>query len=152
MAIQIWIDADAIPRAIRDIIFRAAERLQIQVTLVANQYLRLPKSDYIDMIAVPPRMDSADEKIIELVQPGDIVIPADIPLAAAVIEKDALVLSPVGKVYDAENIGNALMMRNFKAELRSSGQDTGGPPPLKPGDHEAFANLFDRLLRESQGR
>ncbi len=143
---QIWVDADACPKVIKEILFRAAGRVGALLILVANQPLRIPKSPYISTILVPEGFDVADDQIIERVQPEDLVITEDVPLAAAIIEKGAFALNPRGKFYDKNNIGEALTMRNFMDELRGSGIDTKGPSPFKPSDREAFANQLHQFL------
>ena len=143
---QIWIDADACPTVIKDIVFRAAERLGIATILAANRMLRTPPSRFIRAIQVPAGFDVADRHIAERVAPGDLVITADIPLAAAVIDKGALALNPRGELYTKENIRQTLDMRNFMDVLRSSGVETGGPPAFSQADRQNFANQLDRLL------
>lgn len=143
---QIWIDADACPKVIKDILFRAAERAKVQTILVANQRMALPPSIYVRFEQVPPGLDVADKRIVELMQPGDLVITADIPLAAAVIDKQGIALNPRGELYTADTIRERLSMRNFMDELRSGGVNTGGPPPLNNRDRQAFANQLDRIL------
>ena len=143
---QIWVDADACPVVVKDILFRAAERAQIQVILVANQAMRFPPSAYIRSVQVAAGFDVADNYIVQKVDQGDLIITADIPLAAEVIEKGAKVISPRGEVLTMENIKSRLTMRNFMEEMRSSGQVTGGPPPLSKRDRQVFANALDRLL------
>ena len=148
---QIWVDADACPGVIKEIIFRAAERLKISTTLVANQMLRTPPSRYIRAIQVASGFDVADTHIIEQVQVGDLVITADIPLASAIIERRAHALNPRGEFYTTANIQERLTMRNFMDELRSAGVDTGGPPAFSQADRQAFANQLDRFLAKSLG-
>lgn len=143
---HIWVDADACPAVIKDILFRAAVRVQTPLTLVANQPLRTPPSPLIKSMLVPSGFDVADNRIVELVQPGDLVITADIPLAAGVIDKGAHALNPRGALYTQENIRETLSLRNFMAELRSSGVETGGPQTFSQSDRQAFANQLDRLL------
>lgn len=143
---QIWVDADACPGAIKDILFRAAERQRVQVSLVANQALRIPPSPYLRLVQVPPGFDVADKRIIELLTPGDLVITADIPLAAAAIEKNAHALNPRGELYTKDNIRERLSMRNFMDELRGGGVTTGGPSALSQRDRQAFANSLDSFL------
>ena len=143
---QIWVDADACPSAVKDILFRAAERARVQVTLVANSPLRIPPSPYLRTLQVPPGLDVADKRIIELLAPEDLVITADIPLAAAAIEKNAHALNPRGELYTKDNIRERLSMRNFMDELRGSGVATGGPPALNQRDRQAFANSLDSFL------
>jgi uncharacterized protein YaiI (UPF0178 family) len=143
---KIWIDADACPNVIKEILFRAAERAHIELTLVANQAMRLPPSQYIRFIQVPAGLDVADRRIVELLQQGDLVITADIPLAAAVIEKEGVALNPRGELYTRENIRERLSMRNFMDELRSGGINTGGPPVLTAKDRQLFANKLDAWI------
>ena len=143
---QIWVDADACPGVIKEIIFRAAERRQIQTTLVANQMLRTPPSKFIRAIQVPSGFDVADAHIVEQVQPGDLVITADIPLASLVIGRGGHALNPRGEMYTTANIRERLAMRNFMEELRSAGVDTGGPAAFGQADRQAFANQLDRFL------
>jgi uncharacterized protein len=145
---QIWVDADACPVAIKEILFRAAEREQVAVTLVANQYLRTPPSRYIRAVQVPGGFDVADNEIARRVVAGDLVVTQDIPLAAQVIEKGALALHPRGELYTAETIAQRLSMRNFMDELRGSGVDTGGPAAFHARDKQAFANQLDRWLMQ----
>lgn len=143
---QIWVDADACPKVIRDILFRAAERVGIQVTLVANQSIPVPPSKFIRSIRVAAGFDVADNHIVQQVQSGDLVITADIPLAAEVVAKGALALNPRGELYTEENIRECLNMRDFMETLRNSGVDTGGAAAFSQADRKAFANRLDRLL------
>jgi uncharacterized protein len=143
---HIWVDADACPGVIKEIIFRAAERKQIQTTLVANQMLRTPPSRFIRAIQVAHGFDVADAHIVEQVAAGDLVITADIPLAALVIERGADALNPRGELYTTATIRERLTMRNFMEELRSAGVETGGPAAFNQADRQAFANQLDRLL------
>ena len=143
---QIWVDADACPGVIKDILFRAAERERVQITLVANAPLRIPPSPYVRLVQVPPGLDVADKRIVELLAPDDLVITADIPLAAAAIDKSAHALNPRGELYTKDNIRERLSMRNFMDELRGSGVMTGGPSALSPRDRQAFANSLDSFL------
>lgn len=143
---HIWIDADACPKPIKEILFRAAERTTTPLTLVANQPLRIPPSRLINTVQVPPGFDVADNDIAEKVESGDLVITADIPLAAAVIEKGGTAISFRGELYTRDNIGQRLSMRNFLDELRGSGVDTGGPASFSHNDRMAFANQLDRIL------
>lgn len=143
---QIWVDADACPGVIKDILFRAAERTGLQLTLVANQPVRVPKLANIRALQVASGFDVADDEIVQRVEAGDLVITADIPLAAEVIEKGAHVLSPRGTRYTPDNIKARLGMRDFMDNLRASGIQTGGPPALGPADRKAFADQLDRLL------
>lgn len=149
---QIWVDADACPLAIKEVLFRAAEREQVPVTLVANQWLRTPPSRFVRAIQVPGGFDVADDEIVQRVAAGDLVVTQDIPLAAAAIAKGALAMHPRGELYTAETISQRLGMRNFMDELRGAGVDTGGPAAFHPRDKQAFANQLDRwLTRRRQG-
>jgi uncharacterized protein YaiI (UPF0178 family) len=143
---QIWVDAVACPGAIKDILFRAAERAKVQVTLVANKALRIPPSPYLRVVQVPAGFDVADKRIVEQLAPDDLVITADIPLAAAAIEKNAHALNPRGELYTKDTIRERLSMRNFMDELRGSGVTTGGPAALNQRDRQAFANSLDSFL------
>lgn len=143
---HIWVDADACPKDIKAILFRAAERVAVPLTLVANQPLQVPGSRYIKTVKVAPGFDVADNYIAREAAAGDLVVTADIPLAAAVVEKGALALDPRGDLYTAEIIGQRLDMRNFMDSLRSTGVDTGGPAAFSRADRQAFANQLDRLL------
>jgi hypothetical protein len=143
---KIWVDADACPVVIKEILFRVAERKQMQVTLVANHQMRIPPSKFISFIQVPAGFDVADNEIVKRLEKGDLVITGDIPLAAEVIDEGALALNPRGEMYTPENIKERLRMRDFMEEMRSSGVDTGGPPPLSQKDRQNFANHLDRLL------
>ena len=145
---QIWVDADACPGVIKDILFRAAERASIHVTLVANQWIRCPSSLYIRSLQVQGGFDVADTYIVERMQPGDLVVTQDIPLAARVIEKGGVALNPRGERYSAENMAERLSMRNFMEELRGAGVQTGGPASLHARDRQAFANQLDRWLAQ----
>lgn len=143
---QIWVDADACPGVIKEILYRAAMRHSLPVTLVANQWLRVPPSPHIRAVQVGKGFDVADSHIVEQVAAGDLVITADIPLAALVIDKRAFALNPRGEFYSAENIRQLLDMRNFMDTLRSSGVDTGGPPAFDHADRQNFANQLDRFI------
>jgi uncharacterized protein YaiI (UPF0178 family) len=143
---QIWVDADACPGVIKEILFRAATRHSLPLILVANQWLRVPPSPYIRAVQVAQGFDVADSHIVEQVAAGDLVITADIPLAALVIAKQAFALNPRGEFYSAENIRQLLDMRNFIHTLRSSGVDTGGPPAFNQADRQSFANQLDRFI------
>jgi len=149
---KIWVDADACPVVIKEILFRAAARTKIQVTLVANQYIRIPKSPYIKFIQVASGFDVADNEIIKQLEKNDLVITADIPLADEVIEKGGLAINPRGELYTKENIKARLNMRDFMETMRSSGINTGGPPPLNQSDRQNFANQLDRLLAKNLKR
>ncbi len=143
---KIWIDADACPVVIKEILFKAAMRTRVLTTLVANQPMRTPPSDYIKTLKVSSGFDVADNEIVKQVSAGDLVITSDIPLAAEVIEKGAHALNPRGELYSASSIKSRLNMRDFMDTLRSSGIHTGGPPPLSQSDRQSFANHLDRLL------
>lgn len=143
---QIWVDADACPGVIKEILFRAAERAAITTTLVANTLLRTPASRYIRALQVPRGFDVADNEIVQRLQAGDLVITADIPLAADVIEKGGHALNPRGEFYSKETIRALLTMRNFMDELRGSGVQTSGPAVFSNSDRQAFANQLDRFL------
>jgi len=143
---HILVDADALPGPIREILFRAAQRLRLRLTLVANKILQVPGSEFISAIRVGQGFDVVDEAIVEMVEAGDLVITADIPLAAKVIEKDAHALNPRGELYTKDTIQSRLTMRNLLSELRSAGVNTGGPPPLSQRDRQAFANSLDIFL------
>ena len=143
---QIFIDADACPKVIKEILFRAADRMKIQLTLVANKMLYCPPSPYIRAVQVPAGFDVADNKIAQLVEPGDLVITADIPLAADVIARGGHALNPRGEFYTKDTIQERLTMRNFMDGLRGSGVETGGPPTLSQKDRQLFANQLDRFL------
>lgn len=143
---HIWVDADACPRVIKEILFRAATRTKIMLTLVANQTLHVPPSPLIRSVQVAAGFDVADNEIVKRVSAGDLVITSDLPLATEVIEKGGLVLSHRGECYCAANIGPLLTMRNFMETLRASGVQTGGPPPMSQTERQAFAGHLDRLL------
>ncbi len=143
---QIWVDADACPRAVKEILYRAAERRRIPLTLVANKPLWTPPSRFIRTVRVSAGFDVADSRIVEAMAAGDLVVTADIPLAADVIAKGGHVLDPRGEFLDGDNIRERLTLRNFMDELRSSGVETGGPAAFSQGDRQAFANQLDRFL------
>jgi len=143
---QIWVDADACPNVIKQILFRAAERVGMALTLVANQALQVPGSRYIRTIQVSAGFDVADNHIVHVAEAGDLVITADIPLAAEVIAKGCLALNPRGELYTVDNIRQRLNMRDFMDTLRGSGIDTGGPAAFSQAERMAFANQLDRLL------
>jgi uncharacterized protein YaiI (UPF0178 family) len=143
---QIWVDADACPGTIKELLFRAAERRKIKVTLVANGSMRIPRSEFIDTILVPSGMNIADRRIVELVSPGDLVITADIPLAADVVAKGGQALDPRGELYTDDNVGERLAVRNMFDGLRGEGHNLGGPSNFTPKDRQAFANQLDRWL------
>ena len=143
---KIWVDADACPVVIKEILFRAAERESIELTLVANQPLTVPRSKFIRTLQVPAGFDVADNEIVRRMTPGDLVITGDIPLAAEVIEKGGHALNPRGELYTVDNIRARLNMRDFMDTLRASGVDTGGPPAPGQVERKAFADQLDRLL------
>lgn len=143
---RIWVDADACPRAIKEILYRAAERERIELTLVANAPLATPRSPFIRSIRVGQGFDVADRHIAELAQPGDLVVTADVPLAAQVVERGAVALDPRGGLYTADNVGERLAVRDLMDELRGMGVATGGPAALGKKERQAFANQLDRLL------
>ncbi len=147
---RIWVDADACPSVIKDILFRSAERVGVRLTLVANQPLNSPPSRYIDTVQVPPGLDAADRHIAAAVEAGDLVVTADIPLAADVVAKGGVALNPRGDLYTVDNIRERLGMRNRMDELRGMGVTTGGPSPLTKSDRQAFANQLDKLLARSR--
>jgi uncharacterized protein YaiI (UPF0178 family) len=147
---QIWVDADACPGVIKEILFRAAERAKISITLVSNQFLRTPPSRYIKAIQVPAGFDVADGKIVQHLEQGDLVITADIPLAAEVIAKGGHALNPRGEFYTPDTIRERLNMRDFIDTLRSSGVETGGPSSFSQGDRKAFASQLDRFLAKNR--
>lgn len=143
---KIWVDADACPGVVKEILFRAAERTQVQLTLVANQPVRTPPSRFITSVRVAGGFDVADNEIVKRLESGDLVITADIPLAAEVIDKGGHALSPRGELFTPDNIRDRLNMRDFMDTLRSSGINTGGPAALSQADRKAFADQLDRLL------
>ena len=145
---KVWVDADACPGVIKDILFRAAERTGVLLTLVANQPLRTPPFKNITAIQVSAGFDVADNEIVRLCEAEDLVITSDIPLAAEVIEKGAKALSHRGELYNTSNIKARLTMRDFMDTMRSSGVHSGGPPPLGPREKQAFANQLDKLLAQ----
>ena len=148
-SMQIWVDADACPNVIKEILFRAADRVAVQVTLVANQAIQVPRSRHIRSIQVASGFDVADNYIVQQAKEGDLVITADIPLASEAIDKGCLALNPRGELYTTENIRQRLNMRDFMETMRSSGVDTGGPPAFSKADRMAFANQLDRLLAQA---
>lgn len=147
---KIWVDADACPKAIKEILFRAAEKRQISLTLVANKPLRTPASAYIKTILVPSGFDVADNAIAQSVSQGDLVVTADIPLASLVVDKGAQAIDPRGELYTRDNIQERLSIRNFMDGLRSGGIETGGPSSFRHKDRLAFANQLDRFLTKRQ--
>ena len=143
---RIWVDADACPGVIKEILFRAAERAKVETTLVANQAVRVPRSPHVRMLQVARGFDVADNEIVKRLEAGDLVVTADIPLAAEVIEKGGLALSPRGEMFSAEDIRSRLNMRDFLDTMRGSGLDTGGPPALGQAERKSFAGHLDRIL------
>lgn len=143
---KIWVDADACPVVIKDILFRAAQRKKVETIFVANQYIRTPPSKFIRSMQVSAGFDVADDEIVRLVEPNDLVITSDIPLAAEVIEKGGQVLSSRGELFTTENIRARLNIRDFMDTMRASGEQSGGPPPLNQSDRQNFANHLDRIL------
>jgi uncharacterized protein YaiI (UPF0178 family) len=142
----IWVDADACPGVIKDMLYRAAQRASLQLTLVANRALQVPRSPWISMVQVPQGFDVADNHILDIAVAGDLVITADIPLAAAVVGKGASALNPRGELYTRDNVQGLLDMRNFMDTLRSSGVETGGPAALSNNDRQAFAAQLNRWI------
>ena len=147
---KIWVDADACPVVIKDILYRAAHRAKIATTLVANQLLKVPPSPYITTLKVAAGFDVADDEIVRQISAGDLVITSDIPLAAEVIEKGGQALSPRGELHTTENIKARLNIRDFMDTLRSSGINTGGPPPLSQRERQEFANHLDRIIAKAK--
>jgi uncharacterized protein YaiI (UPF0178 family) len=147
---QIYVDADACPKIIKEVLFRAAERLQIPLTLIANRLLYCPPSKVIRAMQVPAGFDVADSKIVEMLAPGDLVITADIPLAAQVIARGGHVLNPRGEFYTKDSIQERLTIRNFMESLRGSGVETGGPPTFSQRDCQTFANQLDKFLAKQR--
>lgn len=143
---KIWVDADACPVVIKEMLYRAANRTKIMTTLVANKTLRVPNSPYIRSLEVPKGFDVADNRIVQELVAGDLVITADIPLAAQVIAKQAHALNPRGEFYSTANIAERLAMRNFMEELRASGVETSGPAALNHSDRQQFGAELDRFL------
>lgn len=147
---KIWVDADACPNVIKEILFKAANRVKVPMTLVANHAVRIPPSPYIDFVQVGQGFDVADNWIVQKLAAGDLVVTQDIPLAAEVIEKGGIALNPRGELYTLENIRQRLNMRDFMESLRSSGIQTGGPATLNQNDRQAFANQLDRFLAKAK--
>lgn len=143
---KIWVDADACPVVIKEILYRAAERTRVQMTLVTNQPLSTPNSEFISTLQVPRGFDVADDEIVKRLGAGDLVITSDIPLAAEVIDKGGHALSPRGELHTTENIRARLNMRDFLDTMRASGVDTGGPAAMSQRDRQDFANNLDRFL------
>lgn len=144
---KIWIDADACPKAVKEILFKTSARLKIELVLVANAYQAVPLSPLISLTIVGKKLDEADQYIVDHLQSGEVVITADIPLAAKVVEKEAFAINPRGELYTEENIGEILSMRDFMKELRDGGAITGGPSSFSPKDVEYFANTLNKLFQ-----
>ena len=148
---KIWIDADGCPRPVKDLVFRASARLKIPVVLVADRPVGRPGSPLVTSVVVPRDMDSADKHIAEKLDPDDLVITADLPLAAQVVEGGAVALNPRGELYTEENVRERLSMRDFLMSLREAGQEVGGPPPFSGKDKQRFAAALDRFLTKRLG-
>ncbi|WP_415714511.1 YaiI/YqxD family protein [Maridesulfovibrio sp.] len=149
---QIWVDADACPKAVKEILFKTAVRREVKLTLVANQYMNIPASPFIDMVKVGAGFDVADNEIVKLCKAGDLVITADIPLADKIVEKGATGLNPRGELYTEDNIKGILSMRNLMEELRSAGSVSGGPAAFSPKDKQNFTNQLDKFLTRALNR
>jgi uncharacterized protein YaiI (UPF0178 family) len=145
-AFQIWVDADACPAPIKEILYRTTRRLQVELTLVANQSMHVPSGELIRLITVPEGADVADDRIVEMLSPGDVVITGDIPLAARVVEKSAIAIGVRGELFDDNSVHDRLASRDLMEQFRSAGVDTRGPSPLTQKDIQTFANLLDRTL------
>ena len=148
---KIWVDADACPGVIKEILYRAAERKRIMLTLVANQALKIPGSNFIRCMQVRSGFDEADDEIVRRMEPGDLIITADIPLAAEVINQKGFALSPRGELFQESTIEARLTMRDFLETMRSAGEHTGGSPPLNHNDRKAFADQLDKLIQKQIG-
>jgi len=146
---QIWVDADACPGDAKELLYRAAKRTKIKMTLVANQPMPIPRSKYINSVQVGAGLNVADQWIVDSLEADDLVVTADIPLAAAVVEKGATALNPRGELYTEENLGERVAVRNLLEDLRNGGMITGGPPSYNAKDRQAFANQLDRWLTSS---
>jgi uncharacterized protein len=147
---QIWVDADACPGEIKEFLFRTAKKRQMKVTLVANQSMYIPPSEFVDAVLVPSGANVADRRIIELMSAGDLVITADIPLAADVVAKGGQALNPRGELYTDENIGSKLALRDLMDDLRGGGLITGGPANFNAKNRQAFANQLDKWLTKAK--
>ncbi len=143
---QIWVDADACPAPIKEILYRTARRLQVELTLVANQSMHVPSSKLIRLITVPEGANIADDKIVEMLAPGDVVITGDIPLAARVVERRAIAIGVRGELLNANSVHDRLASRDLMEQFRAAGVDTRGPSPLTPKHLQTFANVLDRTL------
>jgi uncharacterized protein YaiI (UPF0178 family) len=151
LPVRIWVDADACPGVVKDILYRAAERARVPLTVVANRDLRVPRSPWIRSMRVGQGFDVADRTIVEEARSGDLVVTADIPLAAEVVKKGVIGLNPRGELYTEENIGEYLAVRNLMSDLRDGGLQTGGPSSYSRADRQAFANALDRILTARAG-
>ena len=149
---RIWVDADACPGEIKELLYRVADRVKVKLTLVANQSMRIPRSEFIDSMLVPDGANVADRRIVELASPGDLVVTADIPLAGDVVAKGAQAIDPRGGLYTENNIGELLARRNMLDQLRGSGQISGGPSNFGAKDRQAFANQLDRWLAKNNSK
>lgn len=149
---QIWVDADACPKAVKEILFKTAIRREVKLSLVANQYMNIPSSPFINMIKVGAGFDVADNEIVKLCHAGDLIITADIPLADKIVDKGATGLNPRGELYTEDNIKGILSMRNLMEELRSAGTVSGGPAAFSPKDKQNFTNQLDKFLTHSLNR
>ncbi|PCJ48168.1 MAG: hypothetical protein COA74_09895 [Gammaproteobacteria bacterium] len=149
---KIWVDADACPVVIKEILFKAAGRTKILLTLIANQYIQTPPSPFINSLQVTSGFDVADDEIVKRCNEGDLVITSDIPLAYEIIEKQGIALSPRGELFTTENIKARLNIRDFMDTMRSSGVNSGGPPPLSQSDRQAFANHLDKILTQFKNK
>ena len=147
-SLRIWVDADACPVALKEILFRTARRLEVRLVLVANQSMPIPRSDLIELLTVPYGANVADDRIVELVGAGDIVVTADIPLAARVVEKQAVAIGTRGELYDENNVHDRLASRDLMEQFRAAGVETSGPKPLNQKDVQSFANVLDRMLTQ----
>lgn len=149
---HIWVDGDACPVAIKELLFKAAVRVKILVTVVANERLRVPVSEFIQIVVVGSGANVADKQIVELVEAGDLVVTGDVPLAAHVVQKGGIALDPRGELFTEENMGERITMRNLIDEMRGNDLVSGGPPPFSTKDKQAFANQLDRLLTKRRPR
>lgn len=145
---RIWVDADACPASIKEILFRTAKRRKVNVVLVANQAMHVPRSEYVELVLVPHGADVADQRIIDMLRPEDIVITGDIPLAARVVEKNAVAIGTRGELYDDDTVHDRLASRDLMEQFRSAGVETSGPKPLNQKDVQEFANVLDRTLTQ----
>jgi uncharacterized protein YaiI (UPF0178 family) len=154
MRMKLWIDADAAPRDVKEVVYRAARRLELETLLVANQRMPVPPGNpFVEAIRVEGGPDVADRYIAEHAEPGDVAVTADIPLAAALVEKRVLVIDPRGEEYTPDNVAERLSVRDFMDGLRGAGVETGGARPYGPKDKQSFANALDRILtRAMRGR